>query len=74
MRLHEWGTRLSLWSDKENTEYLFRLRHARRGAGYGFEAVGALEGEHPAGIFGWESADFVELLDGDDPVRDSGGG
>ena len=33
------------------------------GAGDVFEAVGALEGEHPAGVFGRESAYFVQLSD-----------
>src|SRR5271168_3231179 len=33
------------------------------GAGYGFEAVDALEGKHPAGVFGWQGADLVELLE-----------
>ena len=42
---------------------LLCVGHARDGAGYGFDAVGALEGKHPAGVFGWEGADFVELLE-----------
>jgi hypothetical protein len=50
-----WGTRFRL--------LLLCIGDARDGAGYGFDAVGALEGEHPAGVFGWEGADFVELLE-----------
>jgi hypothetical protein len=28
-----------------------------------FQAVGALEGQHPARIFRWQGADFVELFE-----------
>ena len=42
---------------------LFCVGCARDGAGHGFDAVGALEGKHPAGVFGREGADFVELLE-----------
>jgi hypothetical protein len=28
-----------------------------------FEAIGSLEGQHPAGVFGGQGADFVELLE-----------
>ena len=40
-----------------------RLLRFGAGAGDVGEAVGALEGEHPAGVFGWQGADFVELLE-----------
>src|ERR1700745_1875808 len=42
---------------------LFCVGDARDGAGYGVDAVGALEGKHPARAFGWEGAYFVELFE-----------
>src|SRR5882757_4667269 len=41
---------------------LLRIGHTRDGAGDWFDAIGALEGEHPAGVLRWEGADFVELF------------
>ncbi len=60
---------------------LLCVGRARKSAGDGFDAVGALEGQHPAGVLGREGADFIELfqfvfceldLDGGEVVFEAG--